>query len=125
VARIFNVTFSARDAVRLGTFWSRAVGFDIVHAEAGLVRLRGNPGGPDMLFLEVSDAAPPSSVHLDLAADDVDAEVRRLVTLGATALDTADDGLPRPRQANGIEWFVLTDPEGNEFCVGGEPTANR
>ncbi len=85
------------------------------------MRLRGEDGGPDLLFLQVGDACPPSNLHLDLAADDPVAEVERLIDLGAAAVDTTDDSVPRPRQANGIEWFVLTDPEGNEFCVGGEP----
>ena len=63
----------------------------------------------------------PSSLHIDLAAEDPVDEVERLINLGASAVDTTDAGVPRPRRANGIEWFVLVDPEGNEFCVGGEP----
>jgi Glyoxalase-like domain len=121
VARIFNLTFSARDALRLGSFWSEAVGCDISEARRDLVRLRGRDGAPDLLFLEVADAFPPSSLHLDLAADDPIAEVARLVGLGASPVDTTEDGVPTPRNANGIEWFVLVDPEGNEFCVGGDP----
>jgi hypothetical protein len=123
MARLFNVTFSARDPLRLGAFWSQALGYDVSHAESHLVRLRGQAGGPDVLLLQVSEAFPPSSLHLDLAADDPIDEVERLVSLGASAVDTTEDGAPRPRHANGIEWFVLVDPEGNEFCVGGEPGA--
>ncbi len=48
-------------------------------------------------------------MHLDLEADDIEAEVSRLETLGATRLD---------RQAErGFEFWVLRDPWGNEFCV--------
>jgi glyoxalase superfamily protein len=121
MARIFNLTFGARDPVRLGAFWSQAVGYHVSQAGPQLVRLRGEAGAPDMLFLQVRSVFRPSNLHLDLAADDPVAEVGRLLSLGASAVDTAEDGSPRPRQANGIEWFVLTDPEGNEFCVGGEP----
>ena len=121
MARIFNLTFSARDALSLGSFWSQAVGCDISEARRDLVRLRGKDGAPDILVLHVADAFPPSSVHLDLAADDPVAEVARLVGLGASPVDTTSEGVPKPRTANGIEWFVLTDPEGNEFCVGGDP----
>jgi len=54
-------------------------------------------------------------VHLDLRADDVENEVARLVALGAVVEDRREDG----------DWFVLTDPEGNELCVaqrGGDVT---
>jgi hypothetical protein len=121
MARIFNLTFGARDPVRLGMFWSQALGYHVSQTGSELVRLRGDAGGPDLLLLKVNDAIPSSSLHIDLAADDPVAEVERLVNLGASAVDTTDDGVPIPRQGNGIEWFVLTDPEGNEFCVGGEP----
>jgi hypothetical protein len=30
-------------------------------------------------------------------------------------------GQPHWREANGIRWVVLRDPEGNEFCVGDVP----
>ena len=46
-------------------------------------------------------------MHLDLSADDVEAELARLVSLGATVDATqANDGL-----------IVMHDPEGNEFCL--------
>jgi hypothetical protein len=44
-------------------------------------------------------------VHVDLHADDLRLEVRRLVDLGATVLGEYDG------------WTALSDPEGNEFCV--------
>jgi Glyoxalase-like domain len=121
MARIFNLTFSARDVIRLGTFWSRAVGYEVIDSAPNRVRLSGGAGLPAMLFLQVNDAFPPSTLHLDLAADDPVTEVARLVGLGASVVDTTQDGVPTARHANGVEWFVLTDPEGNEFCVGGEP----
>ena len=121
MARIFNVTFGARDVQRLATFWSQAVGYQASQTGPDLVRLSGEGAGPDLLFLKVDGAFPPSSLHLDLATDDPVAEVERLVRLGASAVDTTNDGVPAPRHGNGIEWFVLTDPEGNEFCVGCEP----
>lgn len=49
-------------------------------------------------------------MHLDLAADDREAEVQRLVGLGAARLADKDE--------YGHRWTVLRDIEGNEFCVG-------
>lgn len=48
-------------------------------------------------------------LHLDLYAEDPDAEVERLLKLGATRFDR----VPEP----GEDFVVLEDPEGNLFCV--------
>ena len=74
-----------------------------------------------MLFLKVDGVVASSALHLDLAAADPLHESMRLIEFGATAVDVTSDGLPKQRYANGLSWFVLADPEGNEFCVGGEP----
>jgi predicted enzyme related to lactoylglutathione lyase len=50
-----------------------------------------------------------SRMHLDLETDDVEAEVHRLETLGATRYDH--------QQERGHDFWVLQDPWGNEFCV--------
>ena len=48
-------------------------------------------------------------MHLDLEADDVEAEVERLEALGATRWDHQTE--------RGFDFWVLRDPWGNEFCV--------
>lgn len=53
-------------------------------------------------------------VHLDLAADDVEAEVARLVALGATVIARHDNDGVIARH----DLVTLRDPEGNELCVG-------
>ena len=49
-------------------------------------------------------------MHFDLAPADGDqqSEVDRLISLGATRLDIGQGD---------VDWVVLADPEGNEFCV--------
>ena len=53
-------------------------------------------------------------LHLDLSPKDGgrQPEVARLVALGATVLGE------RGGDAEGMVWTTLTDPEGNEFCIG-------
>ena len=46
---------------------------------------------------------------MDLSADDLDAEVDRLVEAGA--------GLVERRGDESFRWVTLSDPDGNEFCV--------
>jgi hypothetical protein len=48
-------------------------------------------------------------MHLDLEADDVEAEVQRLKALGATRYDH--------QQERGYDFWALRDPWSNEFCV--------
>jgi hypothetical protein len=50
-------------------------------------------------------------LHLDLTprSGDQDAEVERILALGARRVDIGQTGTE--------SWTVLADPEGNEFCV--------
>ena len=57
------------------------------------------------------ERAGKNRVHVDWHSDDREAEVERLVKLGATV--RAEESVP------GLTWTVLADPEGNEFCVAG------
>lgn len=50
-------------------------------------------------------------IHLDLTTTDRVGEVRRIVALGAR--EHEEHTVP------GLTWTVLSDPEGNKFCVGG------
>ena len=92
--------------------------------EAELARLRANgvadPEDDPTVLVEAGEDAPrlwfqrvpepkvvKNRVHLDLRAEDVAAEVGRLVELGAARVD--DDNIG--------DLVVLRDPEGNEFCV--------
>ncbi|MEL5960752.1 VOC family protein [Streptomyces sp. CLV115] len=68
--------------------------------------------GRRLLFQRVPEAKTVKNrLHLDVHAgpDRREAEVRRLVGLGATVL--------REVAEQGGTWTVLADPEGNEFCV--------
>ncbi len=52
-------------------------------------------------------------IHLDLHADDPDAEVERLVGLGAKVVEKTFHRIGAFTET----WAVLRDPEGNGFCV--------
>lgn len=69
--------------------------------------VEAGPGQPRLWFQLVPEAkVVENRVHLDLSADDVDAELARLVELGATIA---------PEQAS-LGLVVLRDPEGNELA---------
>jgi predicted enzyme related to lactoylglutathione lyase len=63
-----------------------------------------------LLFLKVPEGKTVKNrMHLDFQATDRAAEVARACGLGATEHTTHQDF--------GLTWTVLTDPEGNEFCI--------
>jgi predicted enzyme related to lactoylglutathione lyase len=65
---------------------------------------------PTFLFVQVPEGkVAKNRIHLDVMAPDVDAEAARLVELGATRVADMEE--------YGYTWTVMTDPEGNEFCV--------
>jgi predicted enzyme related to lactoylglutathione lyase len=68
--------------------------------------------GIDLLLQRVPDAkGQKNRLHLDLRTPDLDAEVRRVLGLGATLLTR------EPVAEDGWLWHILADPDGNEFCV--------
>jgi predicted enzyme related to lactoylglutathione lyase len=98
----------------VGCFWSAALGWPLVwdQDEETAIRLPDGTGpfitwggGPDL------PKTGKNRLHLDIApsADgDQQAEVERLVALGATRVDVGQGD---------VTWVVLADPDGNELCV--------
>lgn len=114
-AFIRNVSFDCLDAYALAQFWSAVVGHpvnpDSAPGDAEVVVEQ--PDGPRLFFQAVTDAKTVKNrVHVCLQPDDRDrdAEVDRLVTLGAKVHEDH-------RTPAGDGWVVLLDPAGNEFCM--------
>ncbi|GAA4359969.1 VOC family protein [Angustibacter luteus] len=111
------VVVQAVDPERMVTFWQAATGWE--RSDTELVALR-SPGGVYLELYPVEDRplAPPEGLdrlHLDVrpapGAAQAD-EVTRLTGLGAAPLDIAQGDVP---------WQVMSDPEGNAFCILSTP----
>jgi hypothetical protein len=121
----WTVTFDASNPKRLADFWALALGY--VDEEgydyedgASLVDPQGR--GPAISFLRVPEGKTVKNrCHLDVRpttgmADPahrdevIRAKVADLTAAGATVIRQAPIG-------DHIEWVVMADPEGNEFCV--------
>ena len=112
------MTFDCGDPVSLARFWSSATGYEVADERADFVRLRApdSRGVRHLLFFRVPEPKlVKNRVHVDLAARDPELEIVRLLELGAAL---ADGPGPVWRTENGTRWVVMTDPEGNEFCIG-------
>ncbi|HET9442135.1 MAG TPA: VOC family protein [Acidimicrobiales bacterium] len=107
-----QVIVDARDPVALGRWWREALGWVVVNDDPEEFEIRPAADRlPGLLFARVAEPkSAKNRLHLDLRPDDRDAEVERLVALGATPADIGQGEQP---------WVVLADPEGNEFCVLG------
>jgi catechol 2,3-dioxygenase-like lactoylglutathione lyase family enzyme len=117
-SRISHTTFDCRDAFALSEFWKQVLGYGDVPGDPNLpgheeCMIIGPGQEPRLLFVEVPEGKQVKNrVHLDLEPTDRarDDEIERVVDLGATPLHDL-------RNDDGTGWLVLTDPEGNEFCI--------
>ena len=105
-----TVAFDCTNPEELAGWWAEQLGGQVDPVVPGEFVLVRHGGGPQLAFQNVPDPTPgKNKLHLDFSADDVEAEVARLVAAGAT--ETA-------RNAFGdFGWVVLADPQGNAFCI--------
>jgi hypothetical protein len=107
VRRLHGLVVDCADAPAQARWWYDVLGGRHID-EGSWGTVTDLPELPDMTFDFVPVPEPksaPNRIHWDVAVDSVDA----LLDRGATLLRAKGEG--------GIEWDVLADPEGNEFCV--------
>ena len=109
-----HITFDAVNAQVLSSFWSAALGQAVDEgADVWFASVNFRPGGgtgPAWLFTQVPESKTAKNrMHLDLLCEDRVAEAKRLVALGATKVREVDEW--------DHQWTVMSDPEGNEFCI--------
>ncbi|MER7678301.1 VOC family protein [Streptomyces sp. NPDC096934] len=116
--RISELVIDVADPERLAAFWSEVLGYVELAREAdGSIEI-GPPdagfGGPQPTLVLSPGNEPRNGklrLHIDVNATDrdQDAELERLLALGAVPVDIGQTG--------DESWHVLADPEGNEFCL--------
>ena len=111
MASIRSIVWGVRDIRRGVEFWTAALDY-VPKDEPGddWASLVPREGDGVQLSLMLVGSDKPHRHHLDLDADDRDAEVERLVALGAGRVDDWE-------YEDGADYVVLTDPDGNPFCV--------
>jgi predicted enzyme related to lactoylglutathione lyase len=98
---------------QVGCFWSKALDWPLVWDRDQETAIRSPHGGPKITWggPPLTPKAGKYRLHFDLAppADgDQQAEVERLVSLGAARIDIGQGE---------VSWVVMADPDGHEFCV--------
>jgi hypothetical protein len=103
-----NVTVDCRIPRELADWWITVLGGSLTADHDDFVFITAGP--VSLGFQRVEDVTPGKNrLHLDLMADDREKECDRLQNLGATYVGE--------HQVADVQWTVLADPEGNQFCV--------
>jgi len=113
--RFGTVVINAQDLETSKNFWKEALGFEVADESDDWITLADPRQGEVKLALQLTDQPKQAlnRIHFDLDADDAPAEVERLKGLGAIII-------PWPHYSPNSGFLVMTDPEGNEFCVIGK-----
>src|SRR6202453_1202711 len=115
--RLSELVLDCRNPEVLAEFWCEVLDFVMLDREEdGSIEIgpREGFGGPQpTIFLSKCDEPEPTKprLHIDVNATDrdQDAELERLLRLGARPADIGQTGKE--------SWHVLADPQGNEFCL--------
>ena len=116
------VTIDCADPGSLAVFWSGALGWPSpwIAPDGGGAICGPEGGGPYLEFVRVPEVKTiKNRLHLGCTAgaiEEYDAEFTRLVDLGASL---AWKEVFPPEVEGAYRNWVLLDPEGNEFCLGG------
>lgn len=121
-SRFTEVTVDCHDPERLAAFWCAVLDFKVIDRSEGKVEIgsweptvedvRARQMPPTLQFIRVPEGrSAKNRLHLDVSPIDAgtEDEVNRLLGLGASRADVG--------QGADRSWVVMTDPEGNEFCV--------
>ncbi|MET7986891.1 MULTISPECIES: VOC family protein [unclassified Streptomyces] len=110
---LHHIVIDAHDLPSLARFWAEVLGWRILSEREREVVIGPDETAPvGICFMPVTgDKAVKNRLHLDLTAtaEDREAEIERVLALGARRAEVGQSGQE--------SWIVLADPEGNEFCV--------
>ena len=115
-----GLVLDCADPSALADFWSAALGYTTLGGAGSYVMLVDESGvQPKLLLQGVPEGKTVKNrMHLDIEVGDIEAEAVRLEALGARRVASEH------MHEHGTSWVLMTDPEGNGFCVcdGGAPS---
>ena len=113
VGRFHWIVIDSVDPAAIAPFWCALLGVEERgwFTEDYLLLSDGDGAVPKIAFQRVPEAKTiKNRVHVDLGVEDLATAVARVVELGGSVV--ADE-----RELNGSRWWVMADPEGNEFYL--------
>ncbi len=111
IARITGITLDVHDLPSARDFWQAVLGVGIDEQSDAWVLFAPQPGCAGLSLQKVPEGKEKKNrAHPDLKMTDFEDGVRRLEELGATIVREVTS-------PNGNHWFIMLDPDGNEFCA--------
>jgi catechol 2,3-dioxygenase-like lactoylglutathione lyase family enzyme len=110
--KIGSIVWGVSDVPRAIEFWCAALDYEpLREPSADWAILVPKTGAGQQLAITIvsSDSDKHQRHHLDLYASDQQAEVERLLSLGAQRV--------KWRYPEEADYVVLADPDGNTFCI--------
>lgn len=113
-ATLYAVSLDSSDAAKLAEFWSAVLGRPVDEGATGDFAAIGLLDPSDRqthwMFHKVPEGKTAKNrMHADLVVEELEAEVQRLIGLGAQQKAEVKE--------SGYHWYTLADPQGNEFDV--------
>jgi predicted enzyme related to lactoylglutathione lyase len=106
-----NIVIDCNDADTMSSFWENLLGYETKWSnDTYRFMLHPDSRRPGFVLQSVPERPMGKNrVHFDLEVADVDATVQRAQELGASVASHVEE--------DGVAWTVMTDPEGNYFCI--------
>jgi predicted enzyme related to lactoylglutathione lyase len=112
VLRLNHITFACEEPRRVAEFWTHLL--DGYSAEPSGQTYFGRGDGPELFFNRMPKSPTIElPIHLDVNVPDREAELERLLGLGAKLVETKSHQVGELSET----WTVMRDPEGNGFCI--------
>jgi predicted enzyme related to lactoylglutathione lyase len=110
IGTLYAFVLDVNDLETCARFWSQVLGVEILYQDQRYVRLGHKGARPSLLLQKVLERhADKNRAHIDLDVAALDDAVSRVQALGGRKLRAINE--------YGIAWVVMTDPDGNEFCL--------
>ncbi|MFM8779680.1 MAG: VOC family protein [Acidimicrobiaceae bacterium] len=114
----FEITLDVNDAEKMIKFWSAVLNYELrdpARYHDAIQRYWSiadpNNNGPRIVIQRVPEPVTAKTrIHIDVHVDDIEAEAKRAVELGAKRVDS------EPMHEVGATCVRMLDPEGNPFC---------
>jgi predicted enzyme related to lactoylglutathione lyase len=108
-----SLVLDCSDPKTLAAFWAPALGYvELGSVENYTLLAPDGRSGPQLLLQLVPEGkVGKNRMHLDIHTPDIEREATRLEGLGASRVEAEQ------RSEHGHAWVLMSDPEGNEFCV--------
>ena len=110
--KIASIVLDTPNAVQSANFWAAALNWQVSDwSHPGEAAVRNPNGGSGLYFMQVPEGKTiKNRLHLDLEPEgSTRGEIERLIGLGASEVRSFESHT------------VMQDPDGNEFCVTGDP----